>query len=59
MTAIETIDLNEMVGRMITPRGRETGRDPVRKMRSALEAGVEFVHPNGGASGIRLRNIAT
>ena len=59
MMSIETIASNEIAGRMVTPRGRETGRDRVRRMRSALEAGVEFVDPNGGASGIRLRNVAT
>ena len=60
MTAIATIASYEIAGRMVMPRGRETGRDRVERMRSAFEAaGVEFVDPNGGASGVRLRNVAT
>ena len=60
MTPIATIASYEIAGRMIMPRGRETGRDRVERMQRAFEAaGVEFVDPNGGASAVRLRDVAT
>ena len=60
MTSINAIAAYEIAGRMVVPRTREAGRDRVARIRRAFEAaGVEFVDPNGGADGVRLRNVAT
>ena len=58
MTPIATIASYEIAGRMIMPRGRETGRDRVERMQRAFEAaGVEF-HENGDGAGVRLRKAS-